>query len=81
MIGVTYWAGVLLMFILMYAVIFVGVGYAIGKLLGHSPVFALGLIAVITYGWFFHMGFWAIATFFELIIGYSMSGAEGLDSD
>lgn len=57
--------------ILAYVVIFVLVGMVIGKLVKEESV-AYGLIGIITVIWFFLMGPWAIATFFELVIGYNL---------
>jgi hypothetical protein len=59
------------MYILFYGVIFVAIGMMIGKLVKKETT-SFGLIAVITVIWFFIMGPWAIATFFELVFGYSL---------
>jgi len=59
------------MYILVYGVIFVVIGVMIGKLVKEEMI-AYSLIGVITVIWFFIMGPWAIATFFELVIGYSL---------
>jgi len=58
------------MYILGFIVLFLIIGFFIG-LLAKEEV-AYGLILIITIAWAFIFGPWAIATFIELAIGYSL---------
>ena len=58
------------MLILMYFIIFVVIGGVIRIPLDEEKAFPAMLL--ITVVWFFIMGPWAVATFVELILGYSI---------
>lgn len=57
------------MFILLYAAIFISLGYAINRFVESKAVVII-LFSGITFFWAFAMGPWAIATLMELIFGY-----------
>lgn len=58
------------MYILGFIALFLIIGFLIG-LFAEDEV-AYGLILIITIAWVFAFGPWAIATFIELVIGYSL---------
>lgn len=59
------------MVILVYAVIFISIGYALNRYIENKTV-VFTLFASITVLWAFVMGPWAIAAIIELIVGYSL---------
>jgi len=59
------------MYILGFIVLLVVVGFFIGLLVEDEET-AFGIILVITIIWAFMFGPWAVATFIELIVGYSI---------
>ena len=59
------------MYILGFIVLFLIIGFLIGLFAREEGV-AYGLILIITIAWAFIFGPWAIATFIELAIGYSL---------
>ena len=54
-----------------YIVLFIGLGFFLGLFLEEEM--AMGWIIVLTIGWAFIMGPWAIATFVELFLGFSIA--------
>jgi hypothetical protein len=60
------------MYILGYIVLFLLVGFFIGKLV-KNEAFAYGLILIITVSWGFGFGPWAFATLVELLVGYKLA--------
>lgn len=68
------------MYILGFIVLFLTIGYFIGKNTEDEGV-AYGLILIITIAWAFFYGPWAIATFIELIIGYIVGAKFATDDD
>ncbi|SMP86074.1 hypothetical protein SAMN06313540_10226 [Epsilonproteobacteria bacterium SCGC AD-308-E02] len=62
------------MTIISFIIIFIVLGYIIG-LIQRDDSAAVGTIIVISVLWAFVMGPWAIATFIELYIGYSLARA------
>jgi hypothetical protein len=57
--------------ILSFIILFVFIGIIIG-LFSNDESIAYGIIILISIGWFFLMGSWAIATLIELVIGYKI---------
>ena len=57
--------------IIAYIITFVVLGFVLGYFLEEGA--AYGWIIVITIGWAFVMGPWAVATFIELAIGYAIA--------
>lgn len=53
---------------LLYVVLFCAVGFVLGLLF--TPRGASNIIIVITVGWAFAQGVWALATFVELLSGF-----------
>jgi hypothetical protein len=62
---------------LIYIIIFTVTGLLLGIFLKEKV--AVSWIIIITVGWAFAMGPWAIATFIELGIGYSIARGIGRD--
>jgi len=62
------------MVIISFIIIFIIVGFIIGVSQKDEGA-ALGIIIIISILWAFVMGPWAIATFIELYIGYSLARA------
>jgi hypothetical protein len=56
-----------------YILLFILVGAAIGFFLDEKGAYFW--IGIITIGWAFIMGPWAIAAFIELVLGYSIASA------
>lgn len=57
---------------LFYMVIFLSLGVAIGLSIKQISIGIISIV-VITIGWYFVYGPWAIATFIELLIGYAVA--------
>ena len=55
-----------------YIIVFIIVGFIIGIVIKNDNT-AIGAIIVMSILWGFAMGPWAIATFIELLLGYSLS--------
>ncbi len=67
------------MYILGFIILFVIIGFFIGKETEDKGA-AFTLIIIITVAWAFPFGPWAIATFFELVVGYFFGARyAGLD--
>jgi hypothetical protein len=58
--------------IIEYIIIFTIIGFVMGIFVKDDNL-SIGLIIIISVLWWFAMGPWAIATFIELILGYSLS--------
>jgi hypothetical protein len=65
-----------------FIILFVVIGLFIG-ILTKEDTTAYGIIIAISVGWMFVMGPWAIATFIELAIGYTLGSkiAQSSNSD
>jgi hypothetical protein len=62
---------------LMFFITFIVIGFLMGVLIKDEGIAFLVILAVTVF-WAFSYGPWAIATFIELFIGYSMgSGVRG----
>ena len=55
-----------------YFILFCIMGFVIGIIIRNIKL-ALGIIIVITLGWTFAYGPWALATFFELALGFAIA--------
>jgi len=60
------------MAIIGFIIVFMIIGFIIGVVIKNNNT-AVGAIVVISILWAFAMGPWAIATFIELLIGYSLA--------
>ena len=60
------------MVIIGFIIIFTIIGFIIGVVVKNDSV-AIGAIFIMSILWAFAMGPWAIATFIELLLGYSLS--------
>ena len=56
---------------LFFIVVFCIIGFVIGIVLNNSKI-AMTVIGVITIGWAFAFGPWALATLIELMVGYAV---------
>lgn len=56
---------------LFYFIIFCIIGFVLGVVIKNIKI-ALGIVAAITLCWTFAYGPWALATFFELILGVAV---------
>ncbi|MBQ4076996.1 MAG: hypothetical protein IJD65_04905 [Mailhella sp.] len=57
---------------LFYLLCFCGLGFALGVIVENRKL-ALSAIILISLGWAFVYGPWAIATFVELLVGYAVA--------
>lgn len=60
---------------LTYFIIFTIIGFILGVISHLSKKYAVGvaIAIIISFLWMFAYGFWAIATFFELALGYALA--------
>jgi len=60
------------MAIIGFIIIFTIIGFIVGVVIGNDNT-AMGAIIIMSILWAFAMGPWAIATFIELLLGYSLA--------
>jgi hypothetical protein len=58
---------------LAFFIMFVVVGFLLGFIFNDNPSTAITIIVITTIVWAFIWGAWAIATFFELLLGYAVA--------
>jgi hypothetical protein len=60
------------MAIIGFIIVFIIIGFIIGIVIKNNNI-AMGAIIIMSILWAFAMGPWAIATFIELLLGYSLA--------
>ncbi len=58
---------------LAFFIMFLVVGFLLGFIFNDTPSTAIAIIVITSIVWAFIWGAWAIATFFELFLGYAVA--------